>query len=236
MVGKWPRDGCFWKRRISFETCTIQDMDTQKRELWDRLENEPERAYRAFECFLSLPSSERTLLAAYRNHVDNPDAVKPSDTWSGWSNAFAWRERAAAYDDHLARLRREAYEQAISEEAARQAREVEKARGRSNELLTLGYVRAMEWFEEMDASQMRMSDVIQVARLHMDYLKAFPVQPEPRHEDDWTEEDEAAAERIVKEVDALPYLEHPDLGLEDKEDSEEDSGEEHSEESEGEET
>jgi len=102
--------------------------------------------------------------------------------------------------------------------------------------LTLGYVRAMEWFEEMDASQMRMSDVIQVARLHMDYLKAFPVQPEPRHEDDWTEEDEAAAERIVKEVDALPYLEHPDLGLEDKEDSEEDSGEEHSEESEGEET
>lgn len=208
-------------------------MDIQKKELWERLENEPERAYRAFECFLNLPSGERTLLAAYRNHVDNPDAAKPSDTWSGWSITFAWRERAAAYDDHLARLRRDAYEQAISEEAARQAREVEKARGRSSELLTLGYVRAMEWFEEMDASQMRMSDVIQVARLHMDYLKAFPVQPEPRHEDDWTEEHEAAAERIVKEVDALPYLEHPDLGLEDKEDSEEDSGEEHTEDSEG---
>jgi hypothetical protein len=28
------------------------------------LENEPERAYRAFECFLSLPSGERTLLEA----------------------------------------------------------------------------------------------------------------------------------------------------------------------------
>src|SRR5215213_7071374 len=236
MVGKWRCDGLFRWRRISSETGTIQDMDIQKKELWERLENEPERAYRAFECFLSLPSGERTLLRAYRQHVGNPDAVKPSDTWSGWSSRFAWRERAAAYDDHLARLRREAYERAIEEEATRQAREVEKARGRSNELLTLGYVRAMEWFEEMDASQMRMSDVIQVARLHMDYLKAFPVQPEPRHEDDWTEEDEAAAERIVKEVDALPYLEHPDLGLEDKEDSEEDSGEEHSEESEGEET
>jgi len=159
-------------------------MDTQKTELWDRLENEPERAYRAFESFLSLPSGERTLLGAYRQHVGNPDAVKPSDTWSGWSSSFAWREKAAAYDDHIASLRREAYERTIEEEAGRQAREVEKARYRCNELLTLGYERAMEWLEEMDVSQMRMSDAIQVARLYMDYLKAFPVQPEPSSEDD----------------------------------------------------
>src|SRR5215218_5648624 len=68
-------------------------MDIQKRELWDRLENEPERAYRAFESFLNLPSGERTLLGAYRRHVGNPEAAKPSDTWSGWSSSFAWRER-----------------------------------------------------------------------------------------------------------------------------------------------
>src|SRR5829696_2149647 len=114
-------------------------MDTEKRELWDRLENEPDRAYRAFECFLSLPSGERTLLEAYRRHVGNPDAAKPSDTWSGWSTSFAWRERAAAYDDHLASVRREAYEKAVEEEAARQAREVEKTRGRMNELMTAAY-------------------------------------------------------------------------------------------------
>src|ERR687893_722733 len=118
-------------------------MDIQKKEVWDRLENEPERAYRAFESFQGLPGGERTLLEAYRRHVGNPDAAKPSDTWSGWSSSFAWRERAAAYDDHLASLRREAYERAIEEEAARQAREVEKARGRSNELLTLGYERGV---------------------------------------------------------------------------------------------
>src|SRR5215213_2201822 len=236
MVGKWQRDGYFWRRRISSETGTITVMDIQKKELWERLENEPERAHRAFECFLSLPSGERTLLRAYRQHVGNPDAVKPSDTWSAWSSQFAWRERATAYDDHLTSLRREAYERAIEEEAARQAQEVEKARGRSNELLTLGYVRAMEWFEEMDASQMRMSDVIHVARLHMDYLKAFPVQPEPRHEDDWTEEDEAAGEQIIRDIEARRYLEHPELGEEDWEGSEEGSGEDHDEESEGEET
>jgi hypothetical protein len=195
-------------------------MDTQKRELWDRLENEPERAYRAFECFLSLPSGERTLLEAYRRHVGNPDAAKPSDTWSGWSNTFAWRERAAAYDDHLASVRREAYERAVEEEAARQALDVEKARGRYNELMTLGYERAVEWLENAQPSELRAQDVIQIIRLYMDAEKFFGVQ-ESSAEPEWTEEDERDVADIVKEVDALADQEY----LED-ENSEEDSGEE----------
>jgi len=177
-------------------------MDTEKRELWNQLENESERGYRAFESYLNLPSGERTLLEAYRHHVGNPAVIKPSDTFRGWSQQFAWRERAMAFDDHIASLRREAYEQAISEEAARQAREVEKARYRCNEILTLGYERAAEWLEEMDVSQMRMSDAIQVARLYMDYLKAFPMEPESSHDDDWTEEDEAELDEILKKIQA----------------------------------
>src|SRR5215207_8426266 len=153
-------------------------METEKRELWDRLENEPDRAYRAFESFLSLPSGERTLLGAYRRYVGNPDAAKPSDTWSGWSSAFAWRERAAAYDDHLASLRREAYEQAVEEEAARQAREVEMTRGRFNELMTAAYVQAAEWLENVQPSDLRAQDVIKIIGLHMDYVKTFEVDRE----------------------------------------------------------
>ena len=177
-------------------------MDTEKRELWDRLANEPERAYRAFESFLSLPSGERTLLGAYKQHVGNPEAAKPSDTWSGWCNDFAWRERAVAYDDHLASLRREAYERAIEEEAGRQAREVEKARYRCNELLTLGYERAIAFLEDAQPSDLRFQDVSNVIRLHMDYLKSFPVQPEPSHDDDWTEEDDAELVEIWKKIQA----------------------------------
>ena len=184
----------------------------------------------------SLPSGDRKLIVAYRQHVGNPDAAKPSDTWSGWSNSFAWRERAAAYDDYLANLRREAYERVIEEEAERQAREVEKARYRSNELLTLGYERAMESLEEMDASQMRMSDVIQVTRLYMDYIKAFEVHPESRHDDDWTEEDDATVERIFREIEAEKDSEESGEGS-DEEDSESDgSGEDSSKDSEGDET
>jgi hypothetical protein len=209
-------------------------MNIQKRELWDRLENEPERAYRAFECFLSLPSGERTLLEAYRQHVSNADAVKPSDTWSGWSNTFAWRERAAAYDDHLASLRREAHEQVIKEEAERQAREVEKVRGRMKELLTVAYHRAMDCLEDQDwvRDNLRSSDVMRIIGLHMDYLKAFDVDREPKAEDDWSEEDLAAGEQIIKEIEARRYLEHPDLGQEDWEGSEEGFGEDRSEEGE----
>ena len=177
-------------------------MDTQERELWDRLENEPERAYRAFECFLSLPGGERTLLEAYRRHVGDPDAAKPSDTWSRWSSQFAWRERAAAYDDHLASLRREASERAVEEEAERQAREVEKARGRYNELLTMAYVQAAEWLENAQPADLRAQDVIRIIGLHMDYVKAFDVEPDTRSEDDWTEEDDAEFEQIIKEIEA----------------------------------
>ena len=91
----------------------------KKKELWDRLENEPERAYRAFESYLNLPSGRRSLLDAYRHHVGNPAVIKPSDTFNGWSRRFAWRERTRAHDDHMASLRREAYERVIEEEAER---------------------------------------------------------------------------------------------------------------------
>jgi hypothetical protein len=196
-------------------------MDTEKRELWDRLTTESERAYRAFECFLNLPSGERTLLRAYRLHVGNPDAVKPSDTWSGWSSRFAWRERAAAYDDHIASLRREAYERALEEETARQAREVEKVRGRYNELLAAAYHRAMEALEDdlWVRDNLRSSDVLNIARLHLDAVKALEVDRESKVEADWTEEDEARMDEIIKEVDAQTDLERPDEEEEDEEDS-----------------
>jgi hypothetical protein len=156
--------------------------------------------------------------------VSNPDAAKPSDTWSGWSNTFAWRERVAAYDDHLAIVRREAYERAVEEEVTRQAREVEKARYRSNELMTLGYEEAMHWFEEVGASGMRASDVIQIMRLHLDYLKVFGMEQGSRNEDDWTEEDDEFVETILKEMEAETAADELDEGEDGSESVDDDAG------------
>jgi hypothetical protein len=182
-------------------------METEKIELWDRLSNESERAYRAFQTFLSLPSNDRTVIEAYRSHVGNPEAAKPSDTWAKWSRDFAWAERASAYDAYLESLRREAYEGAIQDEAARQAREIEKARGRYNELMTLAYVQAAGWLENAQPSDFRVQDVMRIIGLHLDYVKAFESDRESTGEDDWTEEDEAAAEQILKEIEGREYPE-----------------------------
>jgi hypothetical protein len=134
------------------------------------------------------------------------------------------------YDDHMASLRREAYERVIEEEAERQAREIEKFRYRLKELLTVAYQQAMECLEVDDdwvRDKLRAQDMIRIMGLHRDAGKAFEVDREESTtgEDDWTEEEEAS-DQILKETDALPHLEHPDSGLEDKEGSEEGSGEE----------
>src|SRR5215217_6164296 len=151
-------------------------METERTELWHQLSNESERAHRAFQTFLGLPSDARTVIEAYRSHVGNAEAAKPSDTWARWSRDFAWAERASAYDAYLESLRREAYEKVIVEEAAQQAREVERARGRYNELMTTAYVQAAEWLENAQPADLRAQDVLAIIRLYMDDQKAFGVK------------------------------------------------------------
>jgi hypothetical protein len=189
-------------------------MDTQKRELWDRLTTESERAHHAFQCFLNLPSGERTLLAAYKLHVDNPSARKPSDTWSRWSSEFAWRERARAYDHHLELIRLEGQEEAIREEAKFQTRQTEQLRNRMLELMTMGYDAAMSWFEDSDWAKdnLRSGDVLKIIALHLDAAEKFGAlkAEEGIAEGDWDEsklekdaKDDAEADRILADAQAL---------------------------------
>ncbi len=209
-------------RRISLRSGTLSGMDIEKKkELWDRLENEPERAFRAFETYRNLPGKERTLIEAYRLHVRNPRAVKPSDTWSGWSRQFAWRERAAAYDAHLERIREKSIEKAIEEEAERQAREAERMRGRFNELMTIAYVEAMEHLESGDfAQQMRPQDVINIMKVHLEVVDRQGGFNPPQQDTEWTEEELAEVDRIVEEIDAEEAQEEPEEGPDKRESSE----------------
>jgi hypothetical protein len=214
VVGKWHCGGFFRGATYFFWIVYASVMDTEKRELWDRLTTESERAYRAFECFLNLPSGERTLLEAYRRHVDNAGAVKPSDTWSRWCSEFAWRERAAAFDDHMANKRREAYERGVEEEAERQGALAERTRGRMFELLTLSYDAAMSWFEDPEWAKdnLRSGDVLKIIALHLDAAEKFGALKAEVGiaEGDWDEsklekdaKGDAEADRILAEIEAL---------------------------------
>jgi hypothetical protein len=198
-------------------------MDTENRELWDRLENEPERAYRAFESYRSLPSGERTLIAAYRQHVGNPQAVKPSDTWSRWSREFAWRERAGAYDAHIDRLREKSMEKVIQQQAEEQARQAERMRGRFNELMTIAYDRAFDYLESEDfVQQMRPQDVINIMKLHFEVTQKMGDTNTQSTDSvvDWSEDEQRELDAIVGEIDAEEAQEEPEEGSDKRKHSE----------------
>jgi hypothetical protein len=95
-------------------------------------------------------------------------------------------------------------------------------------------IQAAEWLENAKPKDLRGQDVLKIIGLHLDAAKAFEVDRASKDEADWSEEDEARMDEIIKEIEARPYLEHPDLGLEDWEGSEEGSAEDRSEESEDE--
>jgi len=199
-------------------------MDIEKKnEVWDRLENEPDRAYRAFESYRKLPSGERTLIEAYRQHVGNPEAAKPSDTWSRWSSEFAWRERASAYDAYIDRLREKSMEKVIQQQAEEQARQVERMRGRFNELMTIAYSEAMDYLESEDfVQQMRPQDLINIVKLHFEVVERQGSFNPPQQDNDWSEDEQAELDRILEDIDAEKAGEEPGEGSEEGEgDSEE---------------
>ena len=201
-------------------------MDIQKRELWDRLENEPTRAFHAFESFLALHSGERTLLEAYRQHVGNPDAAKPSDTWSGWSSSFAWRERAAAYDAHMDRLREKSMEKVIQQETEERARQLERMRGRFNELMTIAYCEAMVFLESGDfLSQMRPQDVINIMKLHFEVTEKMG-DTNTQNTDlvvDWSQDEQRELDAIIGEIEAEEAQEGREAGSDGGEEGPKDS-------------
>jgi hypothetical protein len=190
-----------------------------KEQLWDRLSNESGRAYEAFKIFMYMSPAERSVVGAWREWTENPEAARPSPFFEGWGREHAWSERARAHDAHIERIRRGGMEKAIEEEAEFQARQVEQMRFRYNELISNAYLAAMEWFEDTEwaKSNLRSSDVVNIIRLHLeatDKLSADAAM-QVAAEGDWDEskleksEVEEAGEmdeesrRILAEVEAL---------------------------------
>jgi hypothetical protein len=111
------------------------DTEESRQELWHKLNNESSRAYEAFKVYMYLPPATRTVVGAWREWTGNSAARREPPFFRGWSHDFAWSERARAHDHHIDVIREEGMEEAIKEEAARQARQIELVRGRFNELM-----------------------------------------------------------------------------------------------------
>jgi hypothetical protein len=205
--------------------------DKSRRELWHQIDGrESNRAYSAFRVFMLLPPADRTVIAAWRTWSGNPDARREPPYFYNWARNLAWSERSRARDHHLEVLREAGSEEAIREEATRQARAVEQVRGRFNELMAITYEKAIEYLEEDDfATQLRPADVVQILKLHLETVhKLGDSGTEAAGSSatvDWSDDEQRELDAILGKIEAEEDLDERGSGS--------DGGEESPEEGEG---
>lgn len=82
---------------------------------WEKLAEESAKAFRAFQIFLELEPSKRSLRAAYMEAYNKDSScVKSPQFMTDWSLNFKWKERALEYDAH--------YEQEFGDEVLKQTK------------------------------------------------------------------------------------------------------------------
>ena len=96
-------------------------------------------------------------------------------------------------------------EKVIQQEAEEQARQLERMRGRFNELMTVTYSEAMEYLESGDfLSQMRPQDVINIMKLHFEVAQKMGDTNTQSTDSvvDWSEDEQRELDRILGEIEA----------------------------------
>lgn len=91
-------------------------------QIWDRQEDESEKAYSAFQHYLAMAPGHRTVKGAhdaYQIARGVPEkavtTVNPNGYFWRWHARFAWKDRAKAYDDHQLQVRMAATEDSRKE-------------------------------------------------------------------------------------------------------------------------
>src|SRR5215218_4878991 len=206
------------------------ERESERKELWHQLDKESDRAHEAFKTFMYLPPAQRSVVRAWREWSANSDAKREPPYFAGWARDFAWSDRARAHDHHIEVIRESGMEEAIREEAARQARQVEQVRGRFNELIAITYERAIEYMEDDSfVEQLRPADVVQILKLHLETIQKLgdTSSQAPDSVVDWSEDEQRELDRILDEIDAEEVQKEPPLSSEDGEEGSEDAEDKH---------
>lgn len=90
-------------------------------EPWDRLPGEGPKAWAAFQTYLNMDPSRRSLAGAYRQHTGREQARHVSGCWTAWYGRWNWRRRAEKRDAYDAEVRHEENQKAIAKMAKRHA-------------------------------------------------------------------------------------------------------------------
>jgi len=92
----------------------------EKKQPWDKLEGETEKAYNTFLLFADLPLHRRSVCEVYRLHPPKPKKQKkekkrqkkptnPPSSWYQWRKENDWDNRARARDAHRAEIERKLF-------------------------------------------------------------------------------------------------------------------------------
>ena len=198
------------------------EREGERKELWHQLDNESDRAHEAFKVFMYLSPAERSVVRAWREWSANSEAKREPPYFAGWARDYAWSDRARAHDHHIEVIREAGMEEAIKEEAARQARQVELVRGRFNELMAITYERAIEYLEDEDfLKQLRPADVVQIMKLHLETTQKLGDMntQTPDSGVDWSEDEQRELDRILDEIESEKAQDEPSSGSDDIDES-----------------
>lgn len=185
-----------------YSGCRMGDMGKAK-QLWEQLDNETDAQYAGFRCFYLLDRRDRKPVNAYRAYSGYKNAKQALGYFTEWAEQFAWIERAHARDRHLDQVHLKGVEKAIEQQAIEEHSRREEVRGRLHEMLSLGYVRALEHLEQLTGGAMRTQDAVAIIKLHLETAREFGIEDEAgAAQDDWTEEDDREYSEIVEELHA----------------------------------
>jgi hypothetical protein len=96
-------------------------------------------------------------------------------------------------------------EKLIQQEAEEQARQLERMRGRFNELMTIAYSEAMKYLESEDfVQQMRPQDAINIMKLHFEVTQKLGDTNTQTTDSvvDWSEDEQRELDRILDEIES----------------------------------
>ncbi len=114
---------------------------------WDIQPSETAKAYHAFGHYRDMSPGDRSIDAAYREHVKHCEqgqtrGKRAAGFWQSWSTKHDWVSRAAAHDADLSRKRRD-----------RRARELEEAQDRAAKIAHSALDRLDERLKAIDVEQ-----------------------------------------------------------------------------------
>ncbi len=104
------------------KTANSELVQTEVLKAWDKLDDEPTKAFKAFCLFRSM-GYKRSIKACLELHgIDS----KKYGSWARYARLYCWNERAAAYDEFVAK---ETERELLAERVERKKRQMEMLNG-----------------------------------------------------------------------------------------------------------